>query len=353
MNVNDIITKLRIINMSIHYAFKPTMVRGQEGKFIATVVPTYALKFEDAITEVAERAGCSVGVVQNVMSAYMDVIKRHIANGATVQVGNIGRLYPSLSGSYASQNETADKDNLNINFTVSRPYAMELIANVSLEKVTSIPREPVITACHDHTLNAENVFTVGGILTLNGDNLEFDEHNTDEGVFIEAVGHNGLFRVDSYGQHGEKRIEFSLPNTLFTTYGASVVTTAGLMVTVKSSYGTQTLRSKEYGTPIYEGAFAGSTRFTGFAGLTGVAKLRAIRDDVGPGIKMAYMEPGSSAFGTAVAIANSAEEASYTLAGVDTDNTLTVKVRGEVFYEYVASTGIVNGESVNMGIFVM
>lgn len=339
--------------MPIQYSLRPTGMPGQEGKFIAVVSPTYILQFDDVINEVAAQANCAEGTVYNVMSAYMDIIQRHLGNGATVYVGNLGRLFPSLTGSYDSPNATVSKENLHINFAVARPYVTQLTANLSLERITSQPKSPIITTFHDLTMNAENVFTMGGIVSLVGDNLDFDDTNPEEGIFVEANGHNGLFRVDTYGQHGPKHIDFTLPNTFFEDHTASVVTEAGLTVTVISSYGSQTLHTKEYETTIYEGAFGGTTKLTGFDGVTGTAVLRAIKDDVGPGIKMAYKEHGKSAFGTAVAIAATAAEETYTLAGNEVGNSLTVKVKGEKFYEYIAGTGIVNGESINPGIYVV
>jgi hypothetical protein len=339
--------------MPVQYSLRPNPAVGQEGKFLASVSPTYILRFEDVIKEVAEKANCSEGMVQNVLLAYMDVIERHIVNGATVHVGDMGRIFPSLTGSYDSPTATADKSNLHINFVVAKPYAAQLLTNVSLEKITSPPREPLITTFSDMTMNAENVFTMGGIVSLIGDKLEFEHDNLLEGVFVEATGHSGLFRVESYGKLGPKRIDFVLPSTFFTSHSASVVNEAGLTFTIKSSYGGQTVRSKEYSTTVYQGAFGGSTRLTGFVGATGAAVLRAIRDDVGSGIKMAYQESGVSSFGTAVAIAQTAGEESYTLPGSQSGQSLTVKVRGERFYEYIASSGIVNGESINPGIYVI
>jgi hypothetical protein len=340
-----------------------------EGKFVATVLPTYVLKSEEAISEVAKQADYPEGTVQNILSAYMDVIARNFANGATVHIGEIGRIFPSLGGSYDSPNDSADKANLHINFVVSKAYTAQLFALASLEKVATAPKEPILLSFKDLTMDAEDVFTMGGIVSLLGDKLDFDVKNLEEGVFIEAVGYSGLVRVQSYGQCGTKHIDFSLPNTLFSSRNMSVVTEAGVTFTVKCNYGGQTLRTKEYTTTVYEGAFGGSTKLTGFVGVTGTGLLRAIRDDVGEGIKMAYQEHGAQAFGTAVAIAATTAETTYTLPGNDpaayalsgnksttralSGNSLTVRVKGKRFYDYIASTGIVNGESINPEIFVI
>lgn len=133
----------------------------------------------------------------------------------------------------------------------------------------------------------------------------------------------------------------------------SVVTEAGVTFTVKCNYGGQTLHTREYTTTVYEGVFGGSTKLTGFVGVTGNGLLRAIRDDVGEGIKMAYEEHGAQAFGTTVAIAATTTETTYTLLGNDPANSLTVRVKGKRFYDYIASTGIVNGESINPEIYVI
>jgi hypothetical protein len=81
--------------MSIKYILKPTAMPGQEGKFMAAVSPSYTLKFEESMSEIAERANCAEGTVYNIMSAYLDIIKRHLANSTTVYMGNLGRIYPS------------------------------------------------------------------------------------------------------------------------------------------------------------------------------------------------------------------------------------------------------------------
>jgi hypothetical protein len=69
---------------------------------------------------------------------------------------------------------------------------------------------------------------------------------------------------------------------------------------------------------------------------------------------MTYTEAGTSSYGAAVAmIAATVAEERYTLPGHETGNSLTVKVKGETFYESIASTGIVNGESINLAIYVV
>jgi hypothetical protein len=339
--------------MPIQYTLRPLTIPNREGKFAASVLPTYILRFEDVIGEVAQQANCSEGMVQNIMSAYMDVIERHFFNGATVYVGNIGRIFPSLTGCYESLNDNASKANLNVNFNVSRSYATKLLANVSLEKVMIPPKEPTITSVQDMTMQVENLFTMGGIVSILGDKLDFDVKNLEEGVFVEAEGYEGLVRIHTYGQHGIKHIDFALPSTFFTNKEMSVVTETGITFTVKCNYGSQTLHTKKYATSVYQGAFGASTKLTGFVGITGSAQLRAIRDDVGEGIKMAYQEHNVSAFGTAVAIAATTNEKTYTLFGNDPINSLTVKVKGKQFYDYIANTGIANGEFINPEIYVI
>ena len=339
--------------MSIQYTLRMLTTSSQEGKFVAAVLPTYILKSEDTISEVAKQANCPEGMVQTILSAYMDVIARNFANGATVHLGEIGRIFPSLGGSYDSLNDNADKANLHINFVVSKAYTAQLLALASLEKVATAPKEPILLDFKDLTMDAEDVFTMGGIVSLLGDKLDFDVKNLEEGVFIEAAGYSDLVRVQTYGQCGVKHIDFSLPSTFFTNHAMSVATEAGLTFTVKCNYGSQTLRTKEYMTTVYEGAFGGSTKLTGFVGMTGNGSLRAIRDDVGDGIKMAYEEPGAQAFGTAVAIAATTTETTYTLPGNNPVNSLTVRVKGKRFYDYIASTGIEQGESINPEIYVI
>ena len=339
--------------MSIQYTLRMLGTPLQEGKFVATVLPTYTFKSEDAISEVAKQANCPEGMVQTILSAYMDVIARHFANGATVYVGDLGRIFPSLGGSYDSANDSADKANLHVNFVISKAYTAQLLASASLEKVISPPKEPILISFKDMTMAAEDVFTMGGIVSLLGDKLDFDVKNVEEGVFIEAAGYSGLVRVQTYGQCGTKHIDFALPSTLFSSHNLSVVTEAGVTFTVKCNYGGQTMHSREYATTVYQGIFGGSTKLTGFAGVTGSGLVRAIRDDVGDGIKMAYQEHGVSAFGTAVTIAATTSETTYTLPGNNPVNSLTVRVRGKRFYDYIASTGIVNGESLHFEVYVI
>jgi hypothetical protein len=95
----------------------------------------------------------------------------------------------------------------------------------------------------------------------------------------------------------------------------------------------------------------GTVQLFDYGGMTGVGLIRAIKDEVGPGIKLAYEEHGQSAFGTAVAV-SSTEVASYTLLGNETGNSLTVSVNGLAFYKFIEESGIVNGESLNLPVDV-
>jgi hypothetical protein len=155
------------------------------------------------------------------------------------------------------------------------------------------------------------------------------------------------FRVANYNRTGSKLVEVVATKELFLAHQATSILPTGVTVTVKTRYGSQTLREGSYAEAIYRATFGGTVQLTDYVGVTGEALVRAIRDDVGPGIKLAYEEPGVSAFGTAVAVSGT-EVASYTLSGNEQGNSLTVSVNGLAFYKFMEDSGIVNGESLNL-----
>jgi hypothetical protein len=203
----------------------------------------------------------------------------------------------------------------------------------------------VIDAIYDMNLASVGVFTPGGVVRVVGDNLDFDETAVAEGVYFTSGESN--FRVANYGRKGTKTIELVATKEAFLASQMKSMSPTGIHVTVRSTYGTQTLRDSSYTQPLYRATFGGTVLLMDYAGVTGEGLIRAIKDDVGPGIKLAYEEHGKSAFGTAVAV-SSTEEASYTLSGNEQGNSLTVTVKGVAFYRFMEQSGIVNGESLNL-----
>jgi hypothetical protein len=101
----------------------------------------------------------------------------------------------------------------------------------------------------------------------------------------------------------------------------------------------------------YQTAFGWSVQLMGSVGVTGEAVVRGIKDDVGPGIKLAYKEYGKSSYGAPVAVSGT-EVVGYTLPGNGVGNSLTVMVNGLAFYKFIEESGIENGESLNLSVDV-
>ncbi|OQW95619.1 MAG: hypothetical protein BWK79_01800 [Beggiatoa sp. IS2] len=229
--------------------------------------------------------------------------------------------------------------------TVSPLLREQVKTGLTYQKLPATAHVPFIEAVYDMSLASVGVFTPGGIVQIIGDDLDFNETADTEGVFLTVE--DETFRVASYGRSGTKTIECVVTKELFAANQAKSILPTGILVTVRSSYGTQTLRESNYTQPIYRASFGGTVCLTDYAGVTGEALIRAIKDDVGPGIKLAYEEHGKSVFGTAVAVSDTAE-ASYTLSGNEQGNSLTVTVKGAAFYQFIEKSGIVNGESLNL-----
>lgn len=313
---------------------------------IARVARGNRISPEEIANSLAEKLGISKFITQTMLNGLENEIITILSRGDNPDIG-LGVFSLSLGGMFDLPMTVVTPANadLRVSMTISPQLRDQVKANATFQKVSATAHVPSIDTIYDMNLANRGVFTPGGVLQIIGDNLDFDETAVAEGVyFISGESH---FRIANYGRKGVKTIELVAPREAFVASQMKSISPTGIQVKVRSTYGTQTLREGSYAQPIYRATFGGTVLLTDYAGATGEALIRAIKDDEGPGIKLAYEEHGKSAFGTAVAV-SSTEEASYTLSGNEQGNSLTVTVKGPAFYQFMEQSGIVNGESLNL-----
>jgi hypothetical protein len=335
--------------MSITYSLINSPIPTIPGK-IAQVPRGKRISLTDMATQMAERTGISKLVIQAVLSGLEEEVVSSLRQGNNPDIG-LGIFTLSLGGTFESSQSVITPANADLRMTLrpSARFRQRVAANQTYTKVPASPRLPLIEAIYDVQLAAEEVFTPGGVVRILGEDLDFNESEETEGVFLTAA--DKTFRVTNYNRTGSKLVEVVATRELFIAHQAKSILPTGVTVTVKTTYGSQTLREGSYSAAIYRATFGGSVQLTDYVGVTGEALVRAIRDDEGPGIKLAYEEHGKSAFGTAVAVSGT-EVASYTLLGNEIGNSLTVSVNGLAFYKFIEQSGIVNGESLNLPVDV-
>jgi hypothetical protein len=331
--------------MSIIYSVFNSSIPTMTGK-IAKVKRGRRISLAEMATQMAERTGISKLVIQAVLTGLEEEVISNLRRGDNPEIG-LGIFSLSLGGTFESSQSvvTPATADLRVTLRPSARFRRRVAENQTYEKIAATPRLPLIDAIYDVQLGDEGVFTPGGVVRIIGEDLDFNASEETEGVFLTAA--DKTFRVTNYNRTGSKLLEVVATRELFIAHQAKSILPTGVTVTVKTTYGSQSLRAGSYPEAIYRATFGGSVQLTDYVGVTGEALVRAIRDDEGPGIKLAYEEHGVSAFGTAVAVSGTAV-ASYTLSGNEQGNSLTVFVNGLTFYRFIEESGIVNGESLNL-----
>jgi hypothetical protein len=331
--------------MSINYSIINSHIPNVSG-MVAYVPRGKRVTPEEMANSIVAKTAISKYIIQLVLNGLQDEVIAILCRGDNPDIG-LGIFSLSLGGTFDSPLTVITPANadLRLSLTVAPQLREQVKAQVTFQKVPTTARVPSIEAVYDMNLAQVGVFTPGGVIRIVGDDLDFDETAVAEGVYFTSGESN--FRVANYGRKGTKSIELVATKEAFLASQMKSISPTGIQVTVRSTYGTQTLRDSNYTQSIYRATFGGTVLLTDYAGVTGEGLVRAIKDDVGPGIKLAYEEHGKSAFGTAVAV-SSTEEASYTLSGNELGNSLTVTVKGVAFYQFIEQSGIVNGESLNL-----
>ena len=154
--------------MSAYYDLfeKPDIGRtGEQQPLYARFVPKGTIDKKEFIDRVHLFTGISRSVLEGTMAAFMDELRDCLANGWTVELGELGYFTPSLS----CQRRAMEKDKVRaasvalrgLNFRLGKRFYEELGGKMKLERK---PR-PVVSASSDTFIYGAPFSITGRILT--------------------------------------------------------------------------------------------------------------------------------------------------------------------------------------------
>ena len=158
------------------------------------------------------------GLAESELKAVFDEEARAIAefleDGYSVDTGLV-LIQPGVKGVFHSANEvfTPGKHELKIN---TRPLSAlkEVLNRISLVKIVGVVNVPVITIIEDLKSQTKNdTMTPGKLAKIYGDKMKFDAEDAEQGIFFVKEDETET-RVDEYGEIGNKKIIFNIPQGL-------------------------------------------------------------------------------------------------------------------------------------------
>ena len=162
-----------------------------------------------------------------VLDLFRETIIDRLAHGYNVS-SNLVNAYVAIKGTFANTDESFDKHkhDLVINVSPETTLASEVEKAAQLRKVDHGPGKPVIKSFYDLKSKTTNgSATAGFVAEIKGKNLEMDTDRQDHGLWFVNTETDQKIRVTEIDRNTERRILFTIPETL--APGSYAVTFAG------------------------------------------------------------------------------------------------------------------------------
>jgi hypothetical protein len=331
--------------MSIQYSIISNPIPGQEGKYMTRVARGRRVPAEEIAQQVSQRMGWTTAQVLATLTVLEEVVSESLRRGEIPEIGNICYLTPSLTATFDNPNATVTKSNseFQISPIAHRTFARQIKDQVTYEKVSGLLKMPLISTVFDVTSGLSNVFTPGGMITIRGEDLDFNPDSGSEGVRISYYDNNGqqvIMRPLGYNRTGNKLVEFSWPQTSQNqSQLARTMLPNGFTLTLETTYGAKSgaIHRAEYEKPLMRAPILGeSVTLKDYSG-TGSEGMGAINALFTQGtLTLKYQAHGDSAYGATVTIQ---ADQDYTLTSDTVTKTLMVGVRKDKLQAYLSNWG--------------
>jgi hypothetical protein len=153
--------------------------------FYPQVEPNDIRSIDDVAKRVNELNGTiPVKTAVTVIEAFADIVSEEVGNGNTVKIDNFISIKPKLSGSMVSATDPLPENSFSVNAVISAPFQTEVASKVSFEKVGVKSLSPSIAEVRDTNTAIANYIRENYGLEINGARMEWNQDNSDEGVFL-------------------------------------------------------------------------------------------------------------------------------------------------------------------------
>lgn len=214
----------------------------QPGKFRVRPRSKGLVTYNDWIEAAALRSNLSPQHVRAATDGMLDEMYDRILQGYAVQFRDYGRMFVRMRQTFDTPDGGFDPGTgqASLQFRVSAGWEQRLEAAASFNKVAADEVEPHILNIYDVATATNDQATVGGIVRITGDRLDFDPADALQGVFFDPGALET--RVTVYESVGDVIVVCLVPLGLlpgpYTLRVKAKYTPAG------------TLRTGEYNTPV-------------------------------------------------------------------------------------------------------
>ena len=178
-------------------------LKTEKGQLIPTDWLVKDLVSESTVSEVD---------VYAVLSALQKQIEKHLLQGNRPIIEGLATFSVAVNESVNGLNEVASTSvKVRVNARVDSQLKKVVANNATLEKVYKQGVLPMPVALIDVASKSNNVYTAGNMARLNGDKMEFNSIEKDEGIFFIAITDGSETHIESYAQTGSKDIIFLIP----------------------------------------------------------------------------------------------------------------------------------------------
>lgn len=217
------------------YALYPNGLTPDPNDFTAKVVDAPTRTLDDLLEDMAHPgSGLTEGEVRMVIAALERCIQKVVQRGENVNLGFL-RSSITIQGVFHHKNEVFDpaKHSLMLNLQAGNSLQKQLEL-ITLEKVTSTLKRPLLTTFHDLKSDSVNTqITPGRIGVLAGGDLKVDMEDPEQGVYF-IDGQSQETKVVLFSKNVASELHFEIPDAL---------ASGGYRLEVRNRYkGSQTLR---------------------------------------------------------------------------------------------------------------
>lgn len=183
----------------------------QPGTYYARVVDKGVYGLDDMMPNIITKTSLNEPDVRAVILAIASEVQDVLADGDTVVIEGLFSATLTLSGSFAKAETAVNTQNatININVTIDGGIAKAVQSQATFEQVPVTVKVPSISRFIDVANKTENRYTAGSIITIQGNNLRFDENDATQGVFITSGGNTT--RLSVYSLVGGSQIDALMP----------------------------------------------------------------------------------------------------------------------------------------------
>jgi hypothetical protein len=201
--------------MSIHYILRENKVTSDPDDQYAVFSPSGSANLDDVVDRMVQQ-GSTVGKpdILAVVESLTAAVESMLLDGMRVNVGGLASFYTRVGGKFDGVADSFDpaRHTLDVGITTGARLRKTVRSQGTTTKDTAALPAPVLLEFEDITSSTTNTqVSYQGLGEIIGDNLQFDENLSDEGIFFIEQGTSSVFQVSTVADNFPKKLIFQNP----------------------------------------------------------------------------------------------------------------------------------------------